>query len=78
MARRRLAGTFGRVLREHRKAQGFSQEKLAERAGVHPTHVGLVERGERNPTLDVAASLAEALGMRLSDMIREAESRSHR
>ena len=42
-------------------AAGLSQEKLAETAGLHPTYVSMVERGIRNPTLDVAARIAKAL-----------------
>lgn len=78
MRRRKLGKAFGLLLRDLRKSRGLSQEKLAERAGIHATHVGLIERGERNPSLDVAASLAEALGMKLSELLREAEHRPHR
>ncbi len=54
---------FGRRLRELRTAQALSQEKLAERAGLHRTYVGSVERGERNVSLDAIHALAEALGV---------------
>jgi len=49
--------------------KGFSQERLAERAGLHPTYVGMIERGVRNATLDVAAKLAGALGIPLPKLI---------
>ena len=39
---------FGVVVRRYRKANGLSQEMLAEKADIHHTHVGLIERGERN------------------------------
>ncbi len=68
-----LATAFGAVLQKHRRQKKFSQEALAEKADIHPTHVSLIERFERNPSLNVAQSLAKALGMSLSDMIREAE-----
>jgi len=51
----------------------LSQEALAEMAGIHPTHVGLIERSGRNPSINVAASLARALELKLSDLISEAE-----
>jgi transcriptional regulator with XRE-family HTH domain len=64
---------FGAVVRRHRKAYGLSQGTLAEKAAIHHTHVGLIERGERNPSLDVANRVAKALGLTLSAMIAEAE-----
>jgi transcriptional regulator with XRE-family HTH domain len=68
-----LSLAFGAVVRRHRKASGLSQEILAEKAEIHHTHVGLIERGERNPSLDVAHRVARALGLTLSTMIAEAE-----
>jgi transcriptional regulator with XRE-family HTH domain len=52
----------------------MSQEALAEKANLHPTYIGLLERSLRNPTLNVAKALAEALGEPLSKLISEAES----
>jgi transcriptional regulator with XRE-family HTH domain len=66
---------FGQIVRTRRRLANMSQEQLAERAAVHPTYVGLVERGLRNPSLVVAERLARALGAKLSDLIREAEHR---
>lgn len=54
----------------------MSQEALAEAAGIHHTYVGLLERGKRKPTIDVADRLARALGIRLSTLIEEAERHS--
>lgn len=68
-----LSASFGAVVRSRRKIVGLTQEKLAERAAIHPTYVGLVERGERNPSLDVAKRIAEALEMTLAALIALAE-----
>lgn len=68
-----MASAFGVVLKRHRLAKKFSQEALSEKAGLHPTHVSLIERFQRNPSINVAASLAKALGLTLSEMIAEAE-----
>ena len=64
---------FAAVLKKHRAAKGISQEKLAESANIHPTHVGLVERSLRNPSLKVSKAIADALGIPLAQMISEAE-----
>lgn len=78
MENRQLSNAFALVLRKHRLAKGFSQERLAELAGVHPTYIGLVERFRRNPSLNVAQALADAFGLPLSRLIAEAESGSLR
>lgn len=64
---------FAAVLKKYRAANGMSQEKLAEKANIHPTHVGLIERSLRNPSLKVSKAIADALGLSLAQMITEAE-----
>ena len=54
---------FGARVRERRHDLGLSQERLAERAGLHWTFVGQVERGQRNLTLHNIIKLANALGL---------------
>jgi len=71
-----FSDAFAAVLRRHRETAGLSQEALAERAGVHPTYVGLVERCRRNPSLNVAQSFAIALGVSLSKLVQEVEEHS--
>jgi transcriptional regulator with XRE-family HTH domain len=48
-------------------------EELADRAEMHRTSIGLVERGERSLTVRSAAQISEALGVRLSDLVAHAE-----
>jgi transcriptional regulator with XRE-family HTH domain len=64
---------FGRQVRRRREAAGLSQEELAERTGVSRNYVGMIERGETNPTLLVLHNLATALGLAMSTLIRELE-----
>jgi transcriptional regulator with XRE-family HTH domain len=73
-----ISKSFGVVLKKHRLANKLSQEALSEKAELHPTHVSLLERFQRNPSLSVAESLAKAMGLTLSEMIAEAEQISRR
>ena len=62
-------------MREARTHAGLSQERLAFKAGVHPTYVSHVERGVKSLTLEIVASLAKALGQKPHALIRSAEER---
>ncbi|MFT4254157.1 MAG: helix-turn-helix transcriptional regulator [Caulobacter sp.] len=65
-----LAQTFGKNVRRLRKARGLSQEALADEVGLAPTYVGQIERGVRNPTLDVVERLADLFGQDPLDLLR--------
>ena len=64
---------FGQAVRKLRRQKGISQEKLAELADIHRTYIGDVERGTRNIALLNMTRIAKALGLSLSDLIREME-----
>jgi transcriptional regulator with XRE-family HTH domain len=53
---------FGKTVRRLRLEKGWTQEILADRARLHPTYIGGIERGERNLGLDNIIRLARALG----------------
>jgi transcriptional regulator with XRE-family HTH domain len=59
---------FGKHLRELRTIKGYSQERLAEKASLHFTYIGGIERGERNPTLINIEKLADALSISLPEL----------
>ena len=59
---------FGLRVRELRLAAGLSQEQLAERAGLHRTYIGGIERGERNVAILNIVQLARALRVRPSEL----------
>ena len=60
-------------MRELRLARHWTQEELAAKSKKHPTYIGGIERGERNPTLQVLAELARALGISLPELLDGAE-----
>jgi transcriptional regulator with XRE-family HTH domain len=60
---------IGRNMKRLRAAKGWSQEELADRAGIHRTYVSGVERGVRNPTATVLEKLAIALGAKMSALL---------
>jgi transcriptional regulator with XRE-family HTH domain len=71
-----LQQQFGTVLRRRREAAGLSQEALAARAKLHRNYVGLLERGQRMPTILVVQQLATALGTTMSKLLAEVERES--
>lgn len=60
----------GSRVRELRIAAGLSQEELADRAGLHRTYVGGIERGERNIGVLNLFGLARALKVSPSELLR--------
>ena len=60
---------FGAAVREKRRSTGVSQEALADACGLHRTYIGGIERGERNVSLVNMAKLADALGVKLSQLV---------
>ena len=52
---------FGEIIRDIRKEKDLSQEELADKAGVHRTYIGMIERGEKNITLENINKLSKAL-----------------
>jgi transcriptional regulator with XRE-family HTH domain len=60
-----LAKHLGQAVRQHRELVRLSQEDLADRAKLDRTYVSGIERGKRNPTLDVLQRLSTALGVDL-------------
>ena len=61
---------LGNKIRELRKELGYSQEKLAEYAGVHRTYMGSVERGEINIAYENLEKIAKALKTTVSELTK--------
>ena len=61
---------FGNRVRRERMRLGWSQEELAERAGVHRTYIGMIERAEKNITLENIDKIANALKIRINNLFK--------
>jgi len=60
---------FGDKVKRLRKANGWSQEELAKRAGLHRTYIGSIERSERNISLLNIDRIACALNTRARNLL---------
>ena len=60
---------IGQNIRKWRKRVGFTQEKLAEKADLHPVYISQVERADRAITIDSLLKITKALGIRLRDVV---------
>jgi len=61
---------FGEKVKEERLRLGLSQEELASRAGVHRTYIGMIERAEKNITLENIEKIAKALNSKISEIFK--------
>ena len=57
----RLRARVARNLRRLRAERGLTQEEVAQRAGLNRNYVGMIEREENAPTVDILERLAEVL-----------------
>jgi len=65
--KREILIKFGQKVREERSKLSLSQEELASRAGVHRTYIGMIERAEKNITLENIEKIAKALNIKISE-----------
>lgn len=59
---------FGERVREIRKKKGLSQERLADKADLHRTYIGMIERAEKNITLLNIEKIAKALEVNIKEL----------
>jgi transcriptional regulator with XRE-family HTH domain len=70
MTKKNILIVFGDRVRLVRKDLGLSQEELADKAGLHRTYIGMIERGEKNITLTNIEKISKALGIDISDLLK--------
>lgn len=63
----------GRIIRDLRVRQALSQEVLSGLAGVARSHLAMIEAGTKSANVDTLWRIADALGIRLSELIRMVE-----
>lgn len=64
---------FGKRVRELRKERGLSQIELAAKVGIDRSYMGFLERGERNPSLEVIAKIADALNVTPDELLKKSK-----
>ena len=57
-------------MRELRKQKGYSQEQLADKAGLHRTYIGSIERGEQNVSIDNIEKIAKSLKIIIPELFK--------
>ena len=71
-----LQTQLGKQIRQYRQARGLTIEELAFRAHLHPSYLGDIERGDRNPSLLNLKKIAESLGKPVKDLFRSSNAPS--
>lgn len=64
---------FGRAVKAARDEKGLTQAALAKKSGLHVSYLSGVETGQRNPSLTALSQIAQALGLKLSELVARAE-----
>ena len=59
---------FWERIRQLRKEKWWSQEQFAQRCKLHRTYIGIVERGEKNLSLENIEKIAKVLGVEIKDL----------
>ena len=64
---------FGAIINRMRWERRWTLQDLARFSGMHPTHLGILERGGNMPTLATILKLAEVFGVEGASLVREIE-----
>ena len=65
--------SFGAKVRKIRKEKELSQEELAHKADLHRTYIGMIERAEKNITLVNIEKIANALEVKIEDLLKHSD-----
>ncbi len=70
ISKNNILNIFGENVRIYRRNLGISQEELADRAGLHRTYIGMIERAEKNITLVNMEKIANALQVKIEELLK--------
>lgn len=73
-----ILNIFGENVRKYRRLLNLSQEELADRANLHRTYIGMIERAEKNITLVNIQKIANALKVHIEDLLKISENERKR
>jgi transcriptional regulator with XRE-family HTH domain len=61
---------IGNTVRALRLKRGWSQDLFADKSGLNRAHVGEIERGESNVTIQTLKIIADTLGVRIAELVK--------
>ncbi len=61
---------FGKRLKRLRQERNLTQKEFALKSGLHINYIGMIERGERNPSLKNLEIIADTFDLSLSDLLK--------
>lgn len=70
ISKHKILNIFGENVRNYRRKLDISQEELADRANLHRTYIGMIERAEKNITLINMEKIANALKVKIEDLLK--------
>ena len=73
-----ILNIFGENVRMYRNQLNISQEELAFRAGLHRTYIGMIERAEKNITLINMEKIANGLGVKIENLLKDSKNGNKR
>lgn len=62
---------LGQIIRSKREKKGLTQVELSEEAGVDRNYIGMLERGERNPSYLSLQKIANGLGITVEKLLTD-------
>ncbi|PYF08237.1 helix-turn-helix domain-containing protein [Ureibacillus chungkukjangi] len=68
-----VTDAFGVVLKKYRKLANLSQEQLALQCNLDRTYIGMLERGQRQPTITTLFTIADTLSIEPNKLVKEIE-----